>query len=90
MKNFEKWVYLISLSFIYGSAFILIKKGLNGLTPIQLASFRVIFSAFLLSIFGFKTLKLIPNNKWKWIVLTGFYWEFFSNLFFFFFSNCNK
>ena len=82
MKNFEKWVYLISLSFIYGSAFILIKKGLNGLTPIQLASFRVIFSAFFLSIFGFKTLKLIPNNKWKWIVLTGFIGNFFPIYFF--------
>ena len=82
MKDFEKWIYLISLSFIYGSAFILIKKGLNGLTPIQLASFRVIFSAFFLSIFGFKTLKLIPNNKWKWIVLTGFIGNFFPIYFF--------
>ena len=53
MKDFEKWIYLISLSFIYGSAFILIKKGLNGLTPIQLASFRVIFSAFFFINFWF-------------------------------------
>lgn len=77
MKIFEKWTYLILLSFIYGSAFILIKKGLLGLTPIQLASLRVIFSAFFLSIFGFKTLKLIPNDKWKWIILTGFIGNFF-------------
>ena len=77
MKVFEKWTYLILLSFIYGSAFILIKKGLLGLTPIQLASLRVIFSAFFLSIFGFKTLKLIPNDKWKWIILTGFIGNFF-------------
>ena len=77
MKTFEKWIYFILLSFIYGSAFILIKKGLLGLTPIQLASLRVIFSATFLSIFGFKTLKLIPNNKWKWIVLTGFIGNFF-------------
>ena len=77
MKAFEKWTYLILLSFIYGSAFILIKKGLAGLTPIQLASLRVIFSAAFLSIFGFKTLKLIPKSKWKWIVLTGFIGNFF-------------
>jgi len=77
MKAVEKWTYLILLSFIYGSAFILIKKGLLGLTPIQLASFRVIFSATFLSIFGFKTIKLIPKNKWKWIVLTGFIGNFF-------------
>ena len=54
-----------------------IKKGLLGLTSIQLASLRVIFSAFFLSIFGFKTLKLIPNDKWKWIILTGFIGNFF-------------
>jgi len=77
MKAVEKWTYLILLSFIYGSAFILIKKGLLGLTPIQLASLRVIFSAVFLSIFGFKTIKLIPKNKWKWIVLTGFIGNFF-------------
>ncbi len=77
MKAVEKWTYLILLSFIYGSAFILIKKGLLGLTSIQLASLRVIFSATFLSIFGFKTLKLIPKNKWKWIVLTGFIGNFF-------------
>ena len=77
MKAVEKWTYLILLSFIYGSAFILIKKGLLGLTPIQLASLRVIFSATFLSIFGFKTIKLIPKNKWKWIVLTGFIGNFF-------------
>jgi len=77
MKAVEKWTYLILLSFIYGSAFILIKKGLLGLTPIQLASLRVMFSATFLSIFGFKTIKLIPKNKWKWIVLTGFIGNFF-------------
>ncbi len=77
MNAVEKWTYLILLSFIYGSAFILIKKGLLGLTPIQLASLRVIFSATFLSIFGFKTIKLIPKNKWKWIVLTGFIGNFF-------------
>ena len=77
MKAVEKWTYLILLSFIYGSAFILIKKGLLGLTPIQLASLRVIFSTTFLSIFGFKTIKLIPKNKWKWIVLTGFIGNFF-------------
>ncbi len=82
MKGVEKWIYLILLSFIYGSAFILIKKGLIGLSPLQLASFRVIFSAVILYIFGFKTLKLIPLNKWKWIVLTGFIGNFFPIYFF--------
>jgi hypothetical protein len=31
-----KWVLLTVLSLIWGSSFILIKKGLIGLTPIQL------------------------------------------------------
>lgn len=66
-----KWVYLITLAFIWGSSFILIKKGLVGLTPMQLGSLRIIFAAIFLLLVGFKSSVKIPHAKWKYIALTA-------------------
>jgi drug/metabolite transporter (DMT)-like permease len=66
-----KWVYLVVLSIIWGSSFILIKKGLVGLTPVQLGSVRIVFTAFFLLIVGWKSLKTIEKATWKWIVISG-------------------
>ena len=66
-----KWVYLIALAFVWGSSFILIKRGLVGLTPMQLGSLRIIFAALFLLIIGFKSLSRIPLHQWKYIALTA-------------------
>ncbi|MBA4319436.1 MAG: permease [Flavobacterium sp.] len=66
-----KWVYLVTLAFIWGSSFILIKKGLVGLTPMQLGSLRIIFAAIFLLLIGFKSLAKIPHVKWKYIAMTA-------------------
>ena len=59
-----KWVYLGILSLVWGSSFILIKKGLIGLTALQLGSLRIIFAAVFLLIIGFKSLeKITKYNK---------------------------
>jgi len=76
IKN-KKWLILIVLAIIWGSSFILIKKGLIGLTPMQLGALRIIFSAIFIFIFGFHTLKTIPKNKWKWLIISGFVGTFF-------------
>jgi len=73
----RKWLILVVLSIIWGSSFILIKKGLIGLTPLQLGALRIVFSAIFIFIFGFHTLKTIPKNKWKWLVISGFVGTFF-------------
>jgi len=66
-----KWVYLITLALIWGSSFILIKRGLVGLTPLQLGSLRIIFAALFLLLIGFKSLAKIPLHQWKYIALTA-------------------
>jgi len=66
-----KWVYLITLALIWGSSFILIKRGLVGLTPLQLGSLRIIFAALFLLLIGFKSLLKIPLHQWKYIALTA-------------------
>lgn len=78
----KKWVYLILLSIIWGSSYILIKKTLIGVSPLQLGSLRVIFTTMVLFILGFSSLKKIPKDKWKWIILTGYIGSFFPSFFF--------
>jgi drug/metabolite transporter (DMT)-like permease len=71
-----KWIILIVLALIWGSSFILIKKGLVGLSPYQLGAVRIIFAAIFLIAIGFKTLPDIPAGKWKFIALTSLFGTF--------------
>ncbi len=41
-----KWLLLAALALIWGSSFILIKRGLVGLTPFQVGSLRDVVCAF--------------------------------------------
>lgn len=66
-----KWTLLIVLSLIWGSSFILIKKGLIGLNPYQLGALRIIFTAVFLLIIGFKSLTEIKSFQWKYIAITA-------------------
>ncbi|RMA65757.1 DMT family transporter [Ulvibacter antarcticus] len=67
----KKWIYLIVLSIVWGSSFILIKKSLVGLTPLQLGSLRVLFAAIFLLIAGYSKLKTIQKKDWKWIIISA-------------------
>lgn len=71
-----KWFFLVILAFIWGSSFILIKKGLIGLSPYQLGATRILFGAFFLLIIGFKTLPNIALGKWKYIAITSLFGTF--------------
>jgi drug/metabolite transporter (DMT)-like permease len=71
-----KWGYLLVLSLVWGSSFILIKKGLLGLTAIEVGSLRIIFAAIFLLLIGFKSLSKIPKEKWKFIALTSVFGTF--------------
>lgn len=70
------------LSLIWGSSFILIKKGLIGFEPIHLGGLRILFAALMLLGIGFKSLKEIRKRDWKWIVIAGFLSSFFPPFFF--------
>jgi drug/metabolite transporter (DMT)-like permease len=71
-----KWGYLFVLSLVWGSSFILIKKGLVGLTALQVGSLRIVFAALFLLLIGFKSLSKIPKEKWKFIALTSMFGTF--------------
>ena len=76
MSKQIKWGYLLLLSLIWGSSFILIKKGLVGLTAFQLGSLRIIFAALFLLVIGFRSLMKIPHHQWKYIALTSLFGTF--------------
>ena len=73
----QKWGYLLALSFIWGSSFILMKKALIGLTPIQLGALRMLITAVFLLLVGFKSLQQIKKKHWKHIAITAALGTFF-------------
>ncbi|MCH8535152.1 MAG: EamA family transporter [Flavobacteriaceae bacterium] len=77
-----KWVYLFTLALLWGSSFILIKKGLIGLTPLQLGSFRTVLAAVFLLIIGFNKIKHVKKKHWPWIIISGLIGSFFPTFLF--------
>ena len=77
IKENKKWFFLFLLALIWGSSFILIKKSLIGLSPMQLGSLRIIITGFILFFAGFNSLKNLSKNTIKWIALSGFLGTFF-------------
>lgn len=75
MLNFEKpivqWSILLFLAFIWGSSFILMKKGLLTFSWDQVASLRIIISFVVLSPIIVKNFKKIKKNQWGNILIAG-------------------
>ena len=67
----KKWLYLFILSLIWGTSYILIKKGLVGLSPLQLGAFRIIFTTIFLFLIGFRSLFRITKTQWGWVALSA-------------------
>lgn len=78
----KKWLYLIVLSLIWGTSFILIKKALLGLNPYQLGALRTIITGLFLFLAGFNTIKTIKKEAWKWIAVSGLFGSFLPAFFF--------
>uniref|UniRef100_UPI00404B6D50 DMT family transporter n=1 Tax=Flavobacterium sp. TaxID=239 RepID=UPI00404B6D50 len=74
-KN-AKWYLLSFLGVIWGSSFLLMKLGLNGVNAVQLGSLRILFAAIFLLVIGHKQLVKIPSYKWKYIALTSVFGTF--------------
>jgi drug/metabolite transporter (DMT)-like permease len=62
---------LLFLAFIWGSSFILIKKGLESFTPVQVGTIRVVFAFLFLLPFSFMFIKKYFKEYWKKILTYG-------------------
>jgi drug/metabolite transporter (DMT)-like permease len=62
---------LLFLAFVWGSSFILIKKGLDSFSPIQVGSIRVVFAFLVLLPFAVRRIKSVFVANWQKIILFG-------------------
>ncbi|WP_428743565.1 DMT family transporter [Tenacibaculum sp.] len=73
----QKWLFLIVLSLVWGSSFILMKKALIGLTPVQVGALRMLITSVFLLLIGFRSLKRIEKRHWKYVAITAALGTFF-------------
>lgn len=67
------WLMLFLLAAIWGSSFILIKRGLEGLSPVEVALARISIATLSMSPFAFLHLKKVPRQSWIPIALVGLF-----------------
>lgn len=67
----QSWILLFILSLIWGSTFILIKRGLLHFTAVQVGTIRIIFAFIVMLPFALKRIKNISGDKWKFFAFTG-------------------
>ena len=62
-QSLTAWAYFIGLSLIWGSSFILMKRGLEVFSAWQVASLRMISAAIVLSFWAIRSFKNVPVSK---------------------------
>jgi len=81
-NNTKKWVYLVVLSLIWGTSFILIKKALLGLSAYQLGALRTVMTGLFLFAAGYNKITSIKKAHWIWIAISGVFGSFIPAFFF--------
>ena len=76
-KQVLNWLIFSLLCIIWGSSFILMKGGMNVLSPYQVASIRIISAGLVLLPFAAKAMRNIAKEKRGVVVLSGLLGSFF-------------
>jgi len=66
------WALFVILSIIWGSSFILIKKGLTALDPEEVAALRIASASLVLLPFAVSRIKQINKKNITSLILVGF------------------
>jgi len=64
-------ITLLFLGFVWGSAFMLMKKGLVSFEPMQLASLRLVFAGSVAAFFFVKSYKQLSSKDWLYLSISG-------------------
>lgn len=67
-----QWIVLIFLSLIWGSSFILMKKGLESYSNMQVAAFRIFFSFVFMMPFAIRNIRVIRKENIRSLITVGF------------------
>jgi drug/metabolite transporter (DMT)-like permease len=71
MRNFINWGLFIALSLIWGSSFIMMKKGMVALSAYQVASLRILSSGIFMAPMLYNAVRRIPKDKVLMVLLSG-------------------
>lgn len=72
-QQVQRWFFLIFLSIVWGSSFLMIKKALIGFSPMQLVAIRILLTGLFLLVIGFNPLKTITTKTdWFWVMVSGY------------------
>ena len=74
--SFSDWLLLLLLALIWGSSFILMKKGLEVFLPEQVAALRIVITAIIMLPFLLIRRQEIRKEKVKYIALQGIFGNF--------------
>lgn len=72
-KKSWQWIILLFLAFIWGSSFILMKKGLEVYNHNEVAALRMVISFICLIPFAVKHFKTIERKYWKYLAIVGIF-----------------
>jgi drug/metabolite transporter (DMT)-like permease len=76
-KKVQAWLLLAALTLIWGSSFVLIKKGLVSFDAAELGSLRLSVAFLAFTPFVFKAWRSIPLSRFKILLLTALSGNFF-------------
>lgn len=71
--NAQNWLLLTALTLIWGTSYILIKKGLIAFSPVELACLRISVSCICALPFLPKAIKLVPKDKYLTVLQVGIF-----------------
>ncbi len=81
-KKIWQWAMLLFISMVWGTSFILMKKGLRSHTPLHVASLRIFFAWLIFLPVALRRLGRVKRHHWRWLALTGIIGNFIpANLF---------
>jgi drug/metabolite transporter (DMT)-like permease len=67
------WVLLLILTLIWGSSFILIKRGLDAFSANEVGALRIVAAAVVMIPTAFRKVKSLKRQHWFWIFSVGFF-----------------
>ncbi|WP_353935900.1 DMT family transporter [Reichenbachiella agariperforans] len=85
MKNNQNrlaWVLLALISLIWGSSFILIKKGLVLFSADEVGTLRIFMASLVLLPFGIRAMSRVPRKKLPYIFIVGFVGSYIPSMLF--------
>lgn len=80
--KFLPWLLVVGLVLMWGTSFILIKRGLAAYRPVELGALRIVLAATVLTPFAARGLRLVPRARWRWLLTAGLLGNFLPSILF--------